>query len=112
MKSSRIRLLAALAATGLVFVTAPAHASDAEPTPSVTAPIMKPDPSERIIPHPRPPRIPPCPRPAPPGWAMPLYCEIGPVLPDPKPPWDIIDPIIPDPHPGPGLPVEPINERI
>lgn len=102
MKPTPIRLLAALAATGLVFAAAPAHASDVEPE-SHSPIIVKPDPRDRIIPPPRPPRIPPCPvKPAPPGWQVPLYCEI---LPAPRPPRDIIP--IPGPVlPGPVLPVD------
>lgn len=97
MKLSRLRVLSAIAAVGLLFSAAPAHATDAKPDPSAPL-IVKPDPSDRI-PHPRPPRIPPCPsKPAPPGWAVPLYCEIGPIIPIPGPPREIIPgPVVPGP---------------
>lgn len=98
MKRHAVRMLSALAAAALLFSAAPAHANETIPPPTGNI-IVKPDPSDRILP-PRPPRI-PCPiKPAPPGWSVPLYCDI---LPIPKPPWDGIGPIIP----GPKLPVEP-----
>lgn len=103
MKTKSLRILAALAATGLLFAAAPAHASDTE-SDSRAPIIVKPDPSDRIIPAPRPPRIPPCTvKPAPPGWQVPMYCEI---LPAPRPPRDII---IPGPGPvlpGPVIPID------
>lgn len=96
MKLSRLRLLSAIAAVGLLFSAAPAHATDAQPDP--TAPIVvKPDPSDRII-QPRPPRL-LCPiKPVPRDRVVPPFCR-GPIVPSPRPPWEIIDPI-----PGPGLP--------
>lgn len=103
MKLSRLRVFSAIAAVGLLFSAAPAHATNATPDP--TAPIVvKPDPGDRIIPPPRPPRF-PCPvKPAPPGWQVPLYCEIIPI---PRPPIDRIDPIVPGPIiPGPIIPID------
>ncbi len=101
MKASPLRLISVIAAVGLALSAAPAHAAETKPDP--TAPIIvKPDPSDRIIPHPRPPRI-PCQKPIPPpGWEVPMYCQIGPIIPSPRPPWEIVDPI-----PGPVLPWSP-----
>lgn len=97
MKSLGLRVLTVLATAGLLFTAAPAHASQTAPDPS--APItVKPGPID-WIPHPRPPRISPCPVfPGPPDWMVPLYCEI---IPTPRPPRDGIDPI-----PGPKLPIK------
>ena len=103
MKLSRLRLLSALAAVGLVFSAAPAHATDATPDPSAPI-VVKPDPSDRI-PRPQPPRI-PCPIHKPPhDRVVPPYCR-GPIIPSPPPPWEIIDPIPGPVLPGPVVPVD------
>lgn len=93
MKPQRFRIFSALAVVGLLFSAAPAHADDVSPAPSTFPIIIKPDPAERF-PTPRPPSLPICPvKPAPPGWMVPLYCDISPI----KPPVDRVDPMVPGP---------------
>lgn len=100
MKRLTVRTMAALAAAGLLFTAAPAQATTAA---DPAARIVKPDPSDRIIPAPRPPRI-PCRIITPPGWDVPLYCDRHPIQPPPRIP---VDPIIPGPViPGPVIPIE------
>lgn len=102
MKRLTIRTLAALAATGLLFTAAPAYGADSLAHSSDTN-IIKPDPSERIIPVPRPPRVPCRIEIPPPGWDVPLYCDRHPIQPPPYRP----GPIIPGPIiPGPVIPIE------
>ena len=105
MKLSRLRVLSAIAAVGLLFSTAPAHATDATPDPSAPI-VIKPDPGDRIIPPPRPPRF-PCPvKPPPSDRLFPPFCK-GPIIPPPRPPREIIDPIVPGPIiPGPIIPID------
>ena len=76
MSTFRIRFLSGVAVVGLLLSAAPAHAVEATSNPSVVTADL----SDRI------PRLPlprnPCWNPAPPpGWVVPLYCQIGPSLP-------------------------------
>lgn len=101
MKRLTVRTLAAVATFGLLFTAAPAHATDTAP-PSSDSISVKPDPSERIIPVPRPPHVPCRIVTPPPGWEVPLWCERYPI----QPPY-VPGPIIPGPIiPGPVIPVE------